>query len=260
MDSVIKILAVFALLAVTLAAGIYIVRNGPAIDFNKPASNESDRAASYGDAAPALPKPATFAEPARTTPTIEAGFESLFNGHDLTGWTGSTSEYAVENGSLTHVGFAKPNKGNLYTLGEYADFHLRFDYRLTAGADNGIGIRTLLTGDPAFTGMEIQLQDESHYKKDAPTKSNGSICLVAGAKQGFQKPVGQWNNEDIIARGGHVTVILNGAVIVDADLADGGSNKPHPGRNRTRGHIALMGDTPRVEFRNIRLRDLAAAQ
>ena len=47
----------------------------------------------------------------------EEGYVSLFNGKDLTGWTGDTKGYLVENGNLV----CKPG-GNLYTEKEYADF------------------------------------------------------------------------------------------------------------------------------------------
>ena len=266
MDSINKVLGAFALLAVTLAAGIYIVRNGPAIDFKQPAQSAPEKPAQGAPekpvAASAPIKPTTVAYSApKTTP--EAGFEPLFNGHDLSGWTGDTSDYSVENGSLLYGG---PGKGNLYTTKEYANFHLRFDYKLTASADNGVGIRTPQTGDPGFVGMEIQLLDESaeRFREVAPWQSNGSLCGIVVAKQGFQKPVGEWNNQDIIARGTHFTVILNGQVVVDAEIFDGSTptldDKSHPGMGRTSGYIALMGDTPRVEFRNIRLRDLGSSQ
>jgi hypothetical protein len=266
MDSINKILGAFALLAITLAAGIYIVRNGPAIDFKQPAPSTAEKPA---PSTPEKPATVTASAPVKPTPVVEvasnptpteAGFEPLFNGRDLTGWTGSKSRYSVEGGSLVYGG---PGKGNIYTTREYANFHLRFDYKLTAGADNGIGIRTPQTGNPAVVGMEIQLLDESgkHSGDIAPVQTNGSICGNVVAKQGAQKPVGEWNNEDIIARGRHITVILNGQVVLDADSFDGVTattidNRPHPGLARPSGHIALMGDTPRVEFRNIRLREL----
>jgi hypothetical protein len=257
MDSINKVLATFALLAVTLAAGIYIVLYGPIIYFKLAAPSTSEKPATVAANAPIRPTTVVDSTPKATA--TEAGFEPLFNGHDLSGWTGSTSEYSVENGSLVYGG---PGKGNIYTTREYANFHLRFDYKLTAGADNGVGVRTPQTGDPGFVGMEIQLLDESaeRFRDVAPWQSNGSLCGIVVAKQGFQKHVGEWNNEDIIARGTHITVILNGQVIVDAEIFDGSTptldDKSHPGMGRTNGYIALMGDTPRVEFRNIRLRDL----
>ncbi|NIR60685.1 MAG: DUF1080 domain-containing protein, partial [Gammaproteobacteria bacterium] len=74
------------------------------------------------------------------------GFVSLFNGEDLTGWVGATEGYFVSNGAIV----CDPDTGgNLYTESEYADFVLRFEFRLTPGANNGLGVRAPLEGDAA---------------------------------------------------------------------------------------------------------------
>ncbi len=71
---------------------------------------------------------------------IEDGFVALFNGHDLSGWTGKNHSYKVEEGNMV----IRPRKGggNLYTEREYSDFIYRFEFKLTPGANNGLGIRT----------------------------------------------------------------------------------------------------------------------
>ena len=51
--------------------------------------------------------------------------------------------------------------GNLYTAEEFDDFVLCFQFRLTPGANNGLGIRTPLEGDAANVGMELQILDKS---------------------------------------------------------------------------------------------------
>jgi hypothetical protein len=73
------------------------------------------------------------------------------------------------------------------------------------------------------------------------------------------KKVGEWNEEEITADGRRVVVKLNGVTIVDADLdsvKDPEVLKKHPGLARSRGHIGFLGHETRVEFRNIRLREL----
>ncbi|KPK41146.1 MAG: glycosyl hydrolase, partial [Planctomycetes bacterium SM23_25] len=82
---------------------------------------------------------------------------------------------------------------------------------------------------------------------------------VVPAHRGYLRPVGQWNFEEVVCKGSRVTVSVNGAVIVDADLAE--FSKPidgqeHPGLKRTSGHIGFMGHGDRVEFRNIRVKRL----
>jgi len=191
----------------------------------------------------------------------EEGFVPLFNGKDLTGWVyGSKAGagYQVENGVL----FCTPKDGgNLFTEKEYADFIFRFEFKLTPNANNGIGIRAPLKGDAAYVGMEIQVLDDSGpaYQKLRPEQYHGSIYDVVAAKRGHLKPVGEWNEEEIIARGRQITVKLNGVVIVDAnldDIKDEAKLKRHPGLANKKGHIGFLGHGSRVEFRNIRIKEL----
>jgi hypothetical protein len=192
----------------------------------------------------------------------EDGFQSIFNGKDLRGWTliGKVGRgYVVENGLLV---CPKDGGGNLFTTPEYANFVLRFDFRLEVGSNNGIGIRAPFEGDAAYAGMEIQILDHDapEYRgKLKPAQYHGSIYDVVPAKTGFLKPVGQWNSEEITANGRHITVRLNGTVIVDADLdsvKDPEVLKRHPGLARASGHIGLLGHGTRVEFRNLKLKVL----
>jgi hypothetical protein len=206
----------------------------------------------------------------------QEGFTPLFNGKDLAGWVYGTrggapnktgKGYQVENGVLFTT---KEDGGNLFTEKEYADFILRFECKLTENANNGIGIRAPLEGDAAYVGMEIQVLDDggSQYTNLRPAQYHGSIYQMFPAKRGFQKPVGEWNAEEITVRGRHVTVTLNGVAIVDANLDDMKDDAllathrnlslPEGSRGiaNTKGHIGLLGHGARVEFRNIRIREL----
>ena len=196
-------------------------------------------------------------------PADEKSFVPLFNGRDLAGWTYGGKEkagkgYQVENGV---VFCTEHDGGKLMTEKEYGDFVLRFEFKLEANSNNGIGIRAPLDGDAAYNGMEIQVLDDSgsDYKKLRPAQYHGSIYDVFPAKRGSLKPVGQWNNEEILAKGRHVTVTLNGNVIVDAnldDVKDPAVLKKHPGLARKSGHIGLLGHGTRVEYRNMRVKEL----
>lgn len=192
----------------------------------------------------------------------EPGFVSLFNGKTLDGWqiVGQKGPgYVVEKGVLV---CPADGGGNLFTVKEYANFVLRFEFRLFEGSNNGIGIRAPLAGDAAYSGMEIQILDDGaprYQGKLRPAQYHGSIYDVIPAKQGFKKPTGEWNGEEITANGRLITVILNGTKIVDADLdsvRDPAVLKKHPGLARTTGHIGLLGHGTRVEFRNMRIREL----
>jgi hypothetical protein len=191
----------------------------------------------------------------------DPGFTSLFDGQTLNGWryVGQKSDsYFVEKGLLVTSNNAR---GNLFTEAEYANFVLRFDFKLTEGANNGIGIRAPFEGDAAYQGMEIQIldHDAAVYKgKLRPAQYHGSIYDVFPAKTGSLKRT-DWNHEEISANGSHIVITLNGTVIVDADLStvtDPEVLKKHPGLKRTTGHIGLLGHDSRVEFRNLQIKKL----
>jgi len=192
------------------------------------------------------------------------GYVSLFDGKTMDQWTGNVQSYIPENGIIT-IHPEKGSGGNIYTKEEYSDFDFRFEFKLTPGANNGVGIRAPLEGDAAYVGMEIQILDNKadEYKDLHPYQYHGSIYGVVPAKRGYLKPVGEWNSEEIIAKGPKIKVILNGTVITDADITDArehgtADHKDHPGLKRDKGHIGFLGHGSVVEFRNIRVKNLAA--
>jgi len=189
-------------------------------------------------------------------------FVSLFDGTNLDNWTGNTSGYLVEEGVVV----VKPNKGsggNLYTKQEFGDFIYRFDFQLTPGANNGIGIHAPLEGDAAYVGMEIQVLDSEHpmYGYIQPYQAHGSLYGVMPAKRGFLKPTGEWNEEEIMVKGTQIKVTLNGTVILEGDYAEASKNgtmdhKEHPGLLRTTGHIGFLGHGDVLRFKNMRVKVL----
>ena len=192
----------------------------------------------------------------------EPGFVPIFNGKDLTGWTirGQYGPgYVVEKGLLV---CPSNGGGNLFTEKEYSNFVLRFEFKLEQASNNGIGIRAPYEGDAAYKGMEIQILDHDapvYQGKLKPAQYHGSIYDVVAAKTGYLKKTGEWNKEEIVADGRRIKVTLNGTVIVDADLdsvTDPAVLAKHPGLARTTGHIGLLGHHSRVEFRNMRVREL----
>jgi hypothetical protein len=218
------------------------------------------------------PKAADTKAADSAAPKVEEGFTPIFNGKDLTGWiygkkkdkAGKETEnkagagYAVKDGVIYCT---KTDGGNLYTEKEYANFILRFEFKLTPNANNGIGIRAPLTGDSAYAGMEVQVLDDSGsmYTKLEPGQYHGSVYKVFPAKRGSLKPVGEWNTEEIEANGPHIKVTLNGNVIVDGnieDVKDPAILKAHPGLQNKTGHIGFLGHGAEVQFRNLRVKEL----
>ncbi|HZL90340.1 MAG TPA: DUF1080 domain-containing protein [Pirellulaceae bacterium] len=197
---------------------------------------------------------------AQDKPVSEEGFVPLFDGKTMTGWQGGLDGYEVKDGTM----ICKPKgSGNLYTNNEYANFVFRFEFKLTPGANNGVGIRTPKEGDAAFVGMEIQILDDGHpnYKGIKDYQAHGSVYGVIPAKRGFLKPTGEWNSEEITVDGTRVKVVLNGETIVDGDIAEAREKgaidgREHPGLKRDKGYIAFCGHGAHLEFRNIRIKEL----
>ncbi|MGN6533573.1 MAG: 3-keto-disaccharide hydrolase [Ginsengibacter sp.] len=205
--------------------------------------------------------------PANTRDTLtpeekKQGFVSLFDGTDLDQWTGNKSGYIVKDGVI-EVNPQDGSVGNLYTKDEFSNFMFRFEFQLTPGANNGIGIRAPLEGDAAYAGMEIQILDNEapKYKDLHVYQYHGSVYGVIPAKRGFLLPAGEWNKEEIIANGNKIKVILNGTVILDGDIKEASKNgtmdhKEHPGLLRKTGHIGFLGHGDVVRFRNVRVKKL----
>jgi hypothetical protein len=84
---------------------------------------------------------------------------------------------------------------------------------------------------------------------------------VVPARRGFQKSVGEWNQQEVRCDGRQVKIILNGHVIIDANLdsvSQGGTldGRDHPGLMRASGHIGFLGHGDAVAFRNLRIQPL----
>ena len=199
----------------------------------------------------------------------EVGFTPLFNGQDLAGWTYGTDAsgkerkagagYQVREGGIVYCTVA--DGGLLFTEREYDNFVLRFEFKLTKDANNGLAIRAPREGDAAYQGIELQILDDNQtkYGKLRPEQYHGSIYDVVAAKRGALLPVGEWNRQEVIANGRNIKVKVNGTVIVDAyldQITDEKVLQKHPGLKRTKGHIGFLGHGAEVEFRNIRIKEL----
>jgi hypothetical protein len=187
-------------------------------------------------------QPATATAPERpSTFTPLPGGQALFNGKDLAGWVtedGKPGNWHVEGGSLTCVG----PPAYLYTAADdWADFHLRVEAKINNGGDSGVFIRVNrpLKGRE---GYEIQIEYENNPQKTGSL--NGRVPLA-------DSPVlpDVWFTLDVIARGRHIEVLVDGKKVVDyTDIQN----------NRLRGHIAVQHYKPetRVFFRHIEAKRL----
>ena len=189
-------------------------------------------------------------------------FVPLFQGKNLDDWihVGDGSNlYSMQDGILV---CPVEETGNLFSRKEYSNFVLRFEFRLEEASNNGVAIRSPLRKDAHLTGIEIQILDDQAPRYQGivkPVQYHGSIYGVVSAKRGFLKKIGEWNEQEIQAEGRRIRVTLNGVVIVDANLDavdDPEIHREHPGLVRSNGHIGFLGHRSRVEFRNLRIKEL----
>ena len=187
------------------------------------------------------------------------GFESKFNGTDLTGWGGAAANYEVVDGAIR----CKAGHGGiLHTSDEYANFVVRLEFVVPPSGNNGLAIRTDGTGDPAYAAMcELQVLDSEHknYANLDARQYHGSAYGMAAAQRGFQRPANTWNFQEVTVNGSTIKVELNGNLILNADLAkvtDYMANSPHPGKDRPSGFFGFAGHNDPVAFRNISIKRL----
>lgn len=164
--------------------------------------------------------------------TSETGFESLFNGKDLTGWTYAgqaefgaktttdDSRYGVRNGRIvTLVSHFERVATKLWTTRKFEkDFTLKLEFRASPNADSGVYIR-----EP-----QVQVRD----------------FLIAGPFAALKnyRPL-DWNELVVTVRGGLAHATCNGEVLLDAF--------PVPAS----GPIGLESDRGQMEYRRIRVKE-----
>jgi len=189
------------------------------------------------------------------------GFQSVFNGKDLTGWAGPLECCAVKDGAIV---WQLKKGGTIYTEAEYTNFIARVEFKLPPGGNNGLAIRYPGHGDTAYVGMcESQVLDDNYEKATGeqidPRQAHGSAYGMVAAQRGYQHPIGEWNYEEVTVTGPKIKVELNGTVILDCDLStvkEFMHNSPHPGKDRTSGHFGFAGHNDPVQFRAISIERL----
>lgn len=183
-------------------------------------------------------------------------FLPVFNGKDLSGWSGDG--HSVENETIV----SSSTGGVLRSDLRFANFILDFEFRLESGAGGGLAFHYLGSGDPDTAGMEIPILDntsESFSGLDAE-QLHGALKGLEPAKKGALKPVGEWNLQRVVVNAGEVKVELNGHRIMSADLDRLAEKHPdHAGLHRRAGHIALVGRGAGVSYRALRICEIPPA-
>lgn len=213
----------------------------------------------------------------------EAGFVSLFNGNDLTGWDGVKELWSVKDGAITGQTTtenpAKENTFLVWTNGDVGDFELRCQFKLVPGdghnfANSGVQYRSKIV-KPSYwvvAGYQADMEAGHTYTGQIyEEKGRGIVCWpgqkVVITPDGKNNVVGllasrekvesavkhdDWNDYVIIAKGNHIQQWVNG--VPSADLTDEQEEKA-----AKTGILALQlhaGAPMMAQFKNIRMKTL----
>ena len=188
------------------------------------------------------------------------GFTDIFNGRTFDGWAGPLENYDIKDGAIV----CKPDKGGtIYWNQALTDFQARLEFKLPAGGNNGLAIRYPGEGDTAYVGMtELQVLDDNYEKVRGPIdprQAHGSAYGMVAAARGYQRPIGDWNVQDVSVEGSTIRVELNGTVILNTDLskvdpATYMAGRAHPGVTRTSGFFGFAGHNDPVMFRRVQIK------
>lgn len=210
-------------------------------------------------------------------PSTASEWTVLFDGTSLDGWR-SFGQSAPGDGWIVEDGSIKLNvddstetmtAGDLITEGQYENFELELEWKITEGGNSGIffGVREIEGHEVAYlTGIEMQiLDDDVHPDGQNPETSAGSSYALYPPTADVVRPVGEFNEVRIVVNNLEVEHWLNGTRIVAYTIdspdwqerirASKFADWEHFGRYR-RGHIALQDHTDPVWYRNIRIREL----
>jgi hypothetical protein len=177
----------------------------------------------------------------------EAGFAPLFDGSTLAGWKPRAgTPWSAEGGLLVHEG---DGSSSIATERPIGDCVLRLEYRLGAGARASVIARAAERN--ANPRVEIALADDAG--KPATAEGSGALRGIGTPRFNAALPTGEWNDLELTLTGVSVDANLNATPVLDGSLHWFGSFFGLPAKSP----IVLQAEAGRVEFRNIRVRELA---
>lgn len=171
---------------------------------------------------------------------------ALLNGKDLTGWKllnqKADNGWSVVDGVLQNRVVKAKDKhfGNLRTEAEFEDFNLKTEVRTQEGSNSGIYLRGI---------YEVQIMES--YGKPLDSHHMGALYSRITPSVNAEKPIGEWQTLDITLVNRHLTVILNGKIIIDNQPVLGCTGGAITSDEFKPGPIYLQGDHTNVDYRNM---------
>lgn len=175
-------------------------------------------------------------------------------GSEVQGWTPEeqdvASGWSVRDGILVNDPIQEEGKphipyGNLVTTGAWEDFNLTLEVNVPKNGNSGVYLRGI---------YEVQVLDS--HGKEPNCHHMGAIYGRITPLVSAEKPAGEWQTLDITLLDRHVTVRLNGELIVDNEPLVGCTGGALWSDESLPGPIYLQGDHTAVYYRNIVLRPI----
>ena len=148
----------------------------------------------------------------------------------------------VIDGDHVHV-----PKTNPRTKQHFTDFKLIFEFKMDPAANSGIML-------PGMGELQMLENTAEKYAKLDPRQYHASAYGLVAAERGHQKPVGEWNYQEVVVQGSNIIVHLNGSKILCTDLAEiteNMKNKKFTLRKKLTGPLSLGGHASGVYYRNM---------
>lgn len=188
----------------------------------------------------------------------QAGWVTLYNSRDLTGWRTTGNWIPKPDGVL----LIQPRPGEagwrrfsayLWSRKRYKDFILDLEYTYPPRGNSGVYFRVGDIEDPVKTGIECQILDSSKHEGELTAHDHGGIIRTVAASKNASNAPGEWNRVLITCKASRLQVELNDQKIVDIQL-ENSAMKDRP----LEGYIGLQdhGEPNNIKFRHIRIKEL----
>jgi hypothetical protein len=202
---------------------------------------------------------------------IKAGWMLMFDGKSTAGWRTYQNKpddsWEVVNGELHCKKDGVHQRADLVTGENYASFEIKFDWRLSKGANSGLLYHVQENHDGSYeTGPEYQLIDDAGYEEKLEDwQKSGSDYGMHPPTKIASRPAGEYNHSRLIVDDAHVQHWLNGVKVADftawtpewESLKKKGKWKDYPDYGIARsGLIALQDHGGGIWFKNIKIKKL----